>query len=338
MNNIGKKLSITKHRVLSKSQRSMILDPPLSSSYFVPVSILSSIVLNDSIEIAFKPGKQQIKILPRKNLLSRSEKVEKKIVANLDHLFLVVTNFPSFNLLNSAKIAIRARNENIPLTIIMNKVDHSNVNESFKQRVKALVPFDVSGETNDKKKFKIIQVSLHDDILINKFRSKIHEIALTNENSEVSICLIGQSGVGKSSLINKLIPSATQKTGIVSTRHKRGRHTTRESKSFEYKICGDDKKKIFVMDTPGIDSFGLDDVKNSDLLGYFSEWEEINQRYFFCKFKNCRHDGEPDCGIRRFLVSLRKDSEDFQHISSRLILWKKLMFAINKKNVENNRS
>ena len=331
-------MSITKHRVLSKSQKTIILEPPLNSSYSVPLSILSSIVLNDSIEIVLKPKKQQIKILPRKNLLSRSEKVEKKIVANLDHLFLVVTNFPSFNLINSAKMAIRARNENIPFTIIMNKVDHSNVNESFKKKVKALVPFDVCGETNDRKKFKIIQVSLHDDILMNNLSSKIREIALTSENSEVSICLIGQSGVGKSSLINKLIPSATQKTGIVSTRHKKGRHTTRESRSFEYKICGDNKKKIFVMDTPGIDSFGLEDLKHRELVKYFSEWEDINQRYFFCKFKNCSHDCEPDCGIRRFLVNLRNDSEDFEHISSRLMLWKKLMFTINKKNVENNRS
>ena len=235
-------------------------------------------------------------------------------------------------------MAIRARNENIPLTIIMNKVDHPNVNESFKKKVKALIPFDVCGETNDSKKFKIIQVSLHDDILMNNLSSKIREIALTSENSEVSICLIGQSGVGKSSLINKLIPSATQKTGIVSTRHKKGRHTTRESRSFEYKICGDNKKKIFVMDTPGIDSFGLEDLKHRELVKYFSEWEDINQQYFFCKFKNCSHDCEPDCGIRRFLVNLRNDSEDFEHISSRLMLWKKLMFTINKKSVENNRS
>lgn len=111
----------------------------------------------------------------------------------------------------------------------MNRVDQSNVNESFKKKVKSLVPFDVFGETNDRRKCKIIQVSLHNDILVNKLSSKIQEIALTNGNSEVSICLIGQSSVGKSSLINKLIPSATQKTGIVSTRHKRGRHTTRES-------------------------------------------------------------------------------------------------------------
>ena len=113
----------------------------------------------------------------------------------------------------------------------------------------------------------------------------MQEISLTSENSEVSICLIGQPGVGKSSLINKLVPSATQKTGTISTLHKRGRHKTRESKSFEYKICGDDKKKIFVMDTPGIDSFGLDDLEHGELTEYFSEWEEINQRYFFVSLK-----------------------------------------------------
>ena len=49
----------------------------------------------------------------------------------------------------------------------MNKVDHPNVNESFKKKVKTLIPFGICGETNDSKKFKIIQVSLHDDILMN---------------------------------------------------------------------------------------------------------------------------------------------------------------------------
>ena len=328
----------TKHRVLSKSQKTVTLEPPLNSAYSIPLSILSSIVLNDSIEIVLKPKKQHIKILPRKNLLSRSEKIEKKIVANLDHLFLVVTNFPSFNLINSAKIAIRARNENIPTTIVMNKVDHPNVNESFKKKVKALIPFDVWGKTKVSEKFKIIEVSLHDDILMNNLISKIREIALTSESSEVSICLIGQSGVGKSSLINKLIPSAKQKTGIVSARHKKGRHTTRESRSFEYKICDGNEKKIFVMDTPGIDSFGLENLKYRELVKYFSEWENINQQYFFCKFKNCSHDSEPDCGIRKFLVNLRNNSEDFEHMSSRIMLWNKLMFTINKKRVENNRS
>jgi len=235
-------------------------------------------------------------------------------------------------------MAIRARNENIPLTIIMNKIDHPSVNESFKKKVKALIPFSVCEETNDSKKIKIIQVSLHDDALIKNLSSKIKEIALNSENSEVSICLIGQSGVGKSSLINKLIPSAAQKTGIVSTRHKKGRHTTRESRSFEYKIRGGNKKRIFVMDTPGIDSFGLEGLKQRELIKYFSEWEDINQQYFFCKFKNCSHDCEPDCGIRKFLLVLGNESEDFQHISRRLMLWKKLMFTINKKSVENNRS
>ena len=92
------------------------------------------------------------------------------------------------------------------------------------------------------------------------------------------------------------------------------------------------------MDTPGMDSFGLENLKRPELMQYFSEWEDINKRYFFCKFKDCIHDREPDCGVRRFIVDLRNDSEDFDHISKRLMLWKKLMFTLNKKSVENNQS
>ena len=78
------------------------------------------------------------------------------------------------------------------------------------------------------KKFKIIQVSLHDDVLINNLRSKKQEIALISENSEVSIYLIGQSGVGKSYLINKLIPSATQKNwDSVNSSQKRNTYNQR---------------------------------------------------------------------------------------------------------------
>ena len=70
------------------------------------------------------------------------------------------------------------------------------------------------------------------------------------------------------------------------------------------------------MDTPGIDSFGLEDLKHRELVTYFSEWEDINQKYFSCKFKNCRHDCDLDCGIRRFPLNLRNDTEDFEHIST----------------------
>ena len=92
------------------------------------------------------------------------------------------------------------------------------------------------------------------------------------------------------------------------------------------------------MDTPGIDSFVLEDLNHRELVKYFSEWDDINQRYFFCKFKNCSHDCEPDCGVRRFIANLRNDSKEFEHISSRLMLWKKLMLSLNRKNVGNNRN
>ena len=101
----------------------------------------------------------------------------------------------------------------------------------------------------------------------------------------MSICWIVQSGKGKNSLINKLIPYAKQKTEMLSARHKIGRHATKASRSFEYKIYGGSKKNMFVMDTPGIDSFGLEDVKRYELVKYFCEWEEIIRITLFVNSK-----------------------------------------------------
>ena len=138
---MGTKLAITRHRVLSKTQNSILLHPPINFFKGVHSSILSSIVLNDSIEIDTKTEKDQIKILPRKNRISRFEKVEKRIATNIDHFFLVVTNYPSFNLLNCAKIIVRSISQNIPFTVIVNKVDRPEVDENFKEKVEALTPY-----------------------------------------------------------------------------------------------------------------------------------------------------------------------------------------------------
>ena len=109
--------------------------------------------------------------------------------------------------------------------------------------------------------------------------------------------MIGQSGVGKSSLINKLIPSATQKTGIVSTRHKKEDIQPESLGPLNTKYVVIIKRRYSLWIHPGIDSFGLEDLKHGELVKYFSEWKEKNQQYFFCKFKTCRHDCEPECGI-----------------------------------------
>ncbi len=60
--------------------------------------------------------------------------------------------------------------------------------------------------------------------------------------------------------------------------------------------------------------------KYRELVKYFSEWEDINLQYFFCKFRDYAYDCQPDCGIRRFLVKLGNDSEGFNYISTCLVL------------------
>ena len=328
----------TRHKVLSRSQNSILLEPPLACSWRIPQAILSSIVVNDSIETVVKTKKLQVKILRRRNLLSRFEKVEKRIGANIDHLFLVVANFPPFNLMNYANMALKARSQNIPFTVLINKSDRSDTTESFQRKVEALIPYTFRDDDPDGKLQKGIQVSIYDEHLMSNLKSEIKKIANTCKGSEMSIFFIGQSGVGKSSIINALIPSAGQKTGLVSTRYKKGKHTTRHSRSFEFKLVEHYKQKIYLLDTPGIDSFGAEDLKKQEILKYFSEWDEISQKNFFCRFNNCQHMQEPNCGIRKFLESLEQDGDNFNHLTSRLKLWKTLMRDLNKKTLKNNQS
>ena len=101
--------------------------------------------------------------------------------------------------------------------------------------------------------------------------------------------LAGPSGVGKSSLMNELNPAAAARTGTVSEKIKRGRHTTRHSEIF-YLGQG-----TYLMDTPGFTSLYIKDVDADDLKYYFSEFEPYEGQ---CRFNGCAHWREPDCAVK----------------------------------------
>lgn len=102
----------------------------------------------------------------------------------------------------------------------------------------------------------------------------------------------GPSGVGKSSLLNLLQPAAHAKTGAVSDKIKRGKHTTRHSELIC--VCED----TFIMDTPGFSSLYVDEVEPEDLKLYYNEFERYS---YFCRFNGCLHINEPDCGVKQAL-------------------------------------
>ena len=104
--------------------------------------------------------------------------------------------------------------------------------------------------------------------------------------------LAGPSGVGKSSIINSLIPSAQMEVGSISEKIKRGKHTTRHSELF---AIDDDS---FIFDTPGFSSLFIDNFEKEELKSYFPEFLPYED---FCRFQGCAHINEPQCGVKEAL-------------------------------------
>ena len=100
--------------------------------------------------------------------------------------------------------------------------------------------------------------------------------------------LAGPSGVGKSSIINCLTRSDLQKTGEISQKLARGKHTTRHSEIIPI------KDNTYIIDTPGFGSFDLFDIRSEDLSGYYEEFKDHSA----CRFMPCSHTHEPGCGVK----------------------------------------
>ena len=110
--------------------------------------------------------------------------------------------------------------------------------------------------------------------------------------------LAGPSGVGKSSLLNKLVPDADMQTGELSRKIDRGRNTTRHSEIFVVKELSDESGETFIIDTPGFTSLELRGVEADSLMDYYPEFVPLEPE---CRFGGCSHIAEPDCGVKNAL-------------------------------------
>lgn len=107
-------------------------------------------------------------------------------------------------------------------------------------------------------------------------------------NSKITL-LSGNSGVGKSTLINRLIPDADTRTGEISSTHHKGMHTTTFSRMYSF-------ADGFIIDTPGIKGFGVVDMKADEISHYFPE---IFRESAECRFSDCTHTNEPGCAVQK---------------------------------------
>ena len=130
-------------------------------------------------------------------------------------------------------------------------------------------------------------------------------------HGETSI-LVGQSGVGKSSLVKALIPDIDVQIGHLSEATGLGRHTTSAARCYQLPEGGD------IIDSPGVRSFRLGPISISDLERGFREFRPFLGR---CRFADCRHDREPDCALQQAVLRGRIRSErlqSFRHLAEQL--------------------
>lgn len=217
-------------------------------------------------------------ILNRKNyIIRKSTNLSKQthiLAANIDQAILMVTIvYPETYTIFIDRFLITAEAYEIPAKLVFNKTDLYNDLQT--QYLNDLID--------------IYQNAGYDCYSTSiKKQHNINEIKTLLKNKTTLIA--GNSGVGKSSLINHVDKNLNLKTEEISEYHKSGKHTTTFAEMFELSFGG------YVIDTPGIRGFGLHDVQNEELFHFFPEIFKISQN---CKYHNCTHVHEPDCAVRK---------------------------------------
>ena len=212
------------------------------------------------------------KTQPRRNLFRRSDQFkDKAIAANVDQVWFVVATEPSFDpeLLSRCQVACAA--EDIKFTILLNKCDLLDLLPRAKELI---APFQTIG-------IPVIHTSTLTGQGIDQLQQQI------NGQSTV---LTGQSGMGKSSLINVLVPDAKATIGEISHYLDTGRHTTTTVQAYQQ------GPQTTIIDVPGLQVFGLSHLTDEQILLAFPEFRP---HLGDCRFRDCRHLNEPDCAFRK---------------------------------------
>ena len=215
-------------------------------------------------------------ILPRSNyLIRKATKTSRQshiLASNIDHAMLMATfAYPKTSLGFIDRFLVTAESFRIPVMILFNKCDLLNAEEK-KEVMQIMSVYQSIG-------YHSYLISVLHATGMSGFRQ-----AIKNKTS----LLGGHSGVGKSSLLNKIIPGIDQKTADVSDFANKGVHTTTFAEMFEA------EEGTYIIDTPGIKELGLSDISQHELGHYFPDMRNLLGD---CKFHNCHHIHEPGCAI-----------------------------------------
>lgn len=226
-------------------------------------------LVGDNVEIEVLDEKDRegniTKILPRKNELIRPA------AANVDQalvVFAVAKPDPHFHLLD--RFLVMMEKAEIPVVLCFNKED--------------------LGTEEQIQNLQEIYRDCGCRLVFSSAREEKNIAGIRKLLEGKTTVIAGPSGVGKSSLINRLTPEANMETGAISKKIERGRHTTRHAELFS---LGDHS---YIMDTPGFSSLYVTDIEKEELKYYFPEFAPYEGR---CRFQGCDHIHEPDCAVKQ---------------------------------------
>lgn len=225
-------------------------------------------LVGDNVEIDIIDEEKRIGNIVE--IAERTNELIRPAVANIDQslvVFAVMRPDPNINLLD--RFLVMMERQDVPVIICFNKVD--------------LVPEE-----------ELIELR---DTYVNAGYHVIFTSTLNGNGVEdVKRILIGKttafagpSGVGKSSMLNAIIPDANSETGGISEKIGRGKNTTRHTEIFNL------EDETYIMDTPGFTSLYTNDFQKEELKWYFPEFREYEGK---CRFNGCIHENEPDCAVK----------------------------------------
>jgi ribosome biogenesis GTPase len=216
-------------------------------------------------------------ILPRKNLVYRSDALKSKLfAANLDRVLLMLAINPPYSPELLGRTLIACNEASVPLTILFNKIDILGQDEKKLNAIK-----------QDLNEITLGEVTIH--FLSIKENPKQTEALLRPLLVGKRTLILGQSGMGKSTLINLLIPGALAATNEISIALNAGKHTTTHTQLH----FGENGLEL--IDSPGFQAFGLNHLSQNDLLNAFPDLYNAGLK---CRFANCQHKHEPDCAVK----------------------------------------
>ena len=235
------------------------------------------VAVGDCVEIVSNPeGTAFItEIDDRRNYIIRKSinlsKQSHIIAANVDQALLVVTiNYPQTSTTFIDRFLASAEAYRVPVILVFNKTDLLNVDEAHYQQMMIALYENVGYECHT--------ISAVTGEGVDQLKSLLP--------GKITL-LSGNSGVGKSTLINRFVPDANLRTAEISDAHNTGQHTTTFSEMIPL-------SEGWLIDTPGIKGFGTFDMEPEELTSYFKEIFRFSQD---CRFSNCTHTHEPGCAV-----------------------------------------